>query len=271
MRDLRSSEWVVLAYLLYLVVAAVATRLPAARLRIVLLASALVATLVVLLASLRQTAAIGVIRDWIPGLYVLAGFWLSGLFNQGANEGLEAWLEEIDLALFRRLQVAGAGGLLRPAVTGLLELAYLYCYAVVPGGIAVLYIAGHREAANAYWTPVLAAAYASYGTLPFFVTRPPRSIEPQGSVLRHVPAIRRLNLALLRHASIQVNTLPSGHAAVAFAAALALGGPLPAAGAAFGAVALLISIGAVAGRYHYAVDVVLGALVGVVAACAAGG
>lgn len=50
----------------------------------------------------------------------------------------------------------------------------------------------------------------------------------------------------------------------------ALGGPVPTAGTAFGAVAVAISAGAVAGHYHYAVDVVLGALVGTAAALVAG-
>ena len=265
---MRTSEWIVLGYLLYLAVAARARRLPEARRRAILLVAILVAAVIVGLASRPVTLAMDVARDWAPGIYLLVGFWLSGLFNQGANIELEAWLEEVDLGLWEELGLAAGSARLPRAVSGILEFAYLFCYPVVPGGIAALYLSGHRGQADAYWTAVLAAAYLSYGTLPFFVTRPPRSMERQVSDQQPPRALRRLNLVILRHASIQVNTLPSGHAAVAFAAALALGGPMPLTGAAFGAVACAIAIGAVVGRYHYALDVVLGALVGVLAAFA---
>jgi membrane-associated phospholipid phosphatase len=65
---------------------------------------------------------------------------------------------------------------------------------------------------------------------------------------------------VLNHASIQVNTLPSGHVAAAVAAALAVGTFMPAAGAVIGVLAVSIALAAVLGRYHYAADAVLGAL-----------
>jgi membrane-associated phospholipid phosphatase len=69
----------------------------------------------------------------------------------------------------------------------------------------------------------------------------------------------------VNRASIQVNTLPSGHAAGALATALAVGTIMPFAGIVFLLAALLISIATVMGRYHYVVDTVLGVLVALAA------
>jgi membrane-associated phospholipid phosphatase len=80
-----------------------------------------------------------------------------------------------------------------------------------------------------------------------------------------VAAIRRVNLGLVNRASIQVNTVPSGHAAGALATALAVGSIMPLAGVVFLIAALSISIATVLGRYHYVVDTVLGLLVALAA------
>jgi membrane-associated phospholipid phosphatase len=68
-----------------------------------------------------------------------------------------------------------------------------------------------------------------------------------------------LNLWLLPHASITFATFPSAHVASTMAAALALLCVLPVTGILFLLLSLSIAIGAVVGRYHYAVDVLLGA------------
>jgi membrane-associated phospholipid phosphatase len=80
--------------------------------------------------------------------------------------------------------------------------------------------------------------------------------------------LRRVNLTLVNRASIQVNTLPSGHAAGAFATAIAVGAIMPVAGIVFLLLALSISIATVVGRYHYVVDTVLGVLVAIGASAA---
>jgi hypothetical protein len=69
-----------------------------------------------------------------------------------------------------------------------------------------------------------------------------------------------MNLFILRHASIQLNTFQSAHVASTVAASLVLLQAAPAVGAAFLLVSLSIAAGAVLGRYHYTLDVVLGAL-----------
>lgn len=70
---------------------------------------------------------------------------------------------------------------------------------------------------------------------------------------------------MLNHASNQVNTLPSDHAAGAVAVALALGSLDIAVATLFVVLALMIAVATVVGRYHYTNDSVAGVLVAVLA------
>jgi membrane-associated phospholipid phosphatase len=74
--------------------------------------------------------------------------------------------------------------------------------------------------------------------------------------------VRAFNLWILQRGSIQANTLPSAHVAITGACALSLLrlGPQPA-GLIFLWIAVSIALGAVSGRYHYALDAILGFLV----------
>jgi membrane-associated phospholipid phosphatase len=74
-------------------------------------------------------------------------------------------------------------------------------------------------------------------------------------------AVRRFNAAILNRGSIQVNTVPSGHAAGAVATALAVFDVMPGEGILFLALAAAIVVSTVLGRYHYLVDSLLGVLV----------
>lgn len=147
------------------------------------------------------------------------------------------------------------------ALHAYLELTYLLCYPLVPVAFALLYFSSPAvagEAPDRFWSAVLLAVFICYGLLPWLPTRPPRAFLPAD--IPAASALRRLNLHVLNHASIQVNTLPSGHVAAAVAAALAVGLFMPAAGTVIGVLAVSIAAGAVLGRYHYAADAILGVL-----------
>jgi membrane-associated phospholipid phosphatase len=195
---------------------------------------------------------------------LLAGYHAAGAFYERPNLAFEARLLAIDRRLFafgRALLPQGAKRARQRVVDGLLEAAYLSVYPIIPAGAAVVLLTGSPAAIDRFWTTVLAAGFMCYGTLPWVQTRPPRAIE------RTPPAatslLRGLNLAILERGSVGVNTLPSGHAATAAAVALSVWSSAPDAGSVFAIVAILIAIATVAGRYHYAVDTVLGAVVGV--------
>ena len=136
------------------------------------------------------------------------------------------------------------------------EVAYLFCYPLVPAGFVYLYIAGPAEEIDRFWTAVLLASFSCYGLLPWLPTRPPRALEQ--TVVPSRSRVRLLNLRVLGRASVQLNTFPSAHVAASLATALAVGVRHPSAGLVLGVIALAISLGSVLGRYHYAADALSG-------------
>jgi membrane-associated phospholipid phosphatase len=196
----------------------------------------------------------------VPGALLLAGYWLSGLLFATPQAWLERWLDATDRRTFAALRLDRWLRAVPSWVLELLEAAYVADYMVVGAG-AIICAAAGVEAVSRYWAIVLAAELACYAALPFLRSRPPRVIEPPGVVVRRAPLLRRLNVAILDRASVQANTIPSGHVAGAVAAALAVMAVSTTAGWMLLAIAALIAVSAVVGRYHYAVDCALGALV----------
>ena len=195
----------------------------------------------------------------VPVPVLLAGYWLSGLFFVSPMPRLEESLLRIDERIAHRWAAACP-----PIVREYFELAYLLVYAVVPAGALTLVFAGHAEAVPRFWAVVLLAEFVSYGMLPWLQTRPPRAIEGATPATTS-SALRRFNEAVLQRGSIQVNTLPSGHAAGAVATGLAVASAMPIAGLVFLVLAASIAIATVAGRYHYTIDSVLGVAVAIAA------
>jgi membrane-associated phospholipid phosphatase len=257
---LRTSEWITIAYFAYLLAAAVVRRnRPRSRRRVAGVAAAVVIAVV---AITRFGTPATPLRDWIPLAYVLAGYWLPASFVTSTNQRFERTLLMWDQRRFGIRDANATHELAPRAWVELLELAYLFCYPMIPVGFACLYAAGLHDETDRFWTAVLLAVFGCYGVLPWLPTRPPRAIV--GEPTRSPRVIRRLNLRVLGVASIQLNTFPSGHAAASVATALAVGVRLPFAGLALGLLALGIAIGSVVGRYHYAADALAGAGVGIV-------
>lgn len=200
-----------------------------------------------------------------PGLLLLVGYWLSGFFFRAPQAWLERVLAASDRWFFDTFNVNRALAAVPMFILELLEASYTADYIVVAGGAFVSAPYG-VEAVARYWTIVLAAELACYAALPFLRARPPRALQPPGVMHRRAPALRHFNLAILDRASVQACTIPSGHVAGAVAAALAVMPVSATASVVFLAMSIVIAASATAGRYHYAVDCVLGALVAIVAA-----
>lgn len=196
----------------------------------------------------------------VPSLAVLGTYRASGAFFVTPWLGLERWLLATDDVLLHQSGLLHTYRRAPRIVPEAFEVCYLLVYAVVPAGATVLLVNGRFEALGPYWATVFAAEATCYAALPWLQSRPPRAIEPESSSPPPGP-IRRLNLWLLQRGSIQVNTLPSAHAAGAIAVALAVYSAMPAIGVAFIATAIGITLATVLGRYHYAVDSILGTLV----------
>ena len=199
-----------------------------------------------------------VARDWAPFLYVSVGYYLTGYLFVAPSEALEAWLLRWDRRWFGDPTTRFATW---PWwLIAYLDIIYTLCFVLLPGGYAALALTGHSLRANRYWTMVLAADLGAFAPLSVFQTRPPWAIE-RPAVLA-ASRIHRLASYVVKNATTGVNTFPSGHVAVTIAVALGVFASLPVVGAVLLFCAASIAVACVVGRYHYTVDVLAGAALG---------
>ena len=192
----------------------------------------------------------------LPPMVLLIAYRASGFLWRGPMFGIESALVEADRAL--RVPLI-ARRMPRP-IAEFLELAYGGVYPLIPIALVLHLLFSNNPDADHFWTVVLITDYVCFGMLPLIQTRPPRHLEPNAPWHAR---LRVLNLNILNNASIGMNTVPSGHAAEAVAAALLVLDTPPAVVAWMFFNALAISAGAVFGRYHYAIDALAGWVVAV--------
>jgi membrane-associated phospholipid phosphatase len=105
----------------------------------------------------------------------------------------------------------------------------------------------------------LIATYLCYAITPFVPAYPPRDLAASQPTPARAGKARVFNRWILKHGSIHAISFPSAHVASTFAVSLVLLRFAPILGAVFLFVSIWIALGAVVGRYHYALDVLLGA------------
>ena len=269
---MRTSEWIQAGFAIFLAIAAWLCPLAVRRRRtIALLAGG--AILAVALARLSEfiltPVQSSILRDWLPVPLMLIPYWQAGQFFVAPNQKIQAWLVESDrrlLGFVSQTRWASQSDWKFGRFARLtMEWAYALCYPFATLGLATLYAAGLRRDAGTFWFFVLAPTYFCYVITPFVPALPPRalylareeSLPTESKILRKS---RVFNLWILKHGSIGAISFPSAHVASALAVSLVLLHYLPLAGAIFLFVTFWIAVAAVVGGYHYAVDVVLGAL-----------
>jgi membrane-associated phospholipid phosphatase len=262
---MRTSEWIQIGFAIILAAAAWIQALSAhplpARRRWNITLLAFVPLAVVMLA--RSTAVflppryISVLRDWLTVALFLVPYWQTGQFFQAPNQRIEQRLLAFDRWLMPR--TAGTSGTSRTGLGLALEIAYLFCYPLVPLGLLALYAAGQRSHVASFWLVVLIATYLCYAITPFVPAFPPRDLAPSQPAPAQAGKARVFNRWILKHGSIHAISFPSAHVASTFAVTLVLLRFTPLLGLVFLFVSIWIALGAVVGRYHYALDVLLGA------------
>ena len=266
LRQLWITEWIVCGFFLYLIVLSRLQPLGSGRRRRVLLVGLVCIVLAVMLSQLRPSPSLRVIRDWVPAVYLLQGYWVCGLFFRRPSLGMERRLLAFDTWLFERSGLRRAAARAPRLVASWFEATYLLAYPFVPVGFGVFLALGHRGRADEFWMAPLIAGFTSYGMLPWIQTRPPRALAGDRPLWMPHLALRRLNTTVLQRMSVQVNTCPSGHAATSVAVALSIvAAGAPTTGAGFGIVAASIVAATVLARYHYTIDTLLGLAVGIAA------
>src|SRR5262249_54333841 len=156
-------------------------------------------------------------------------------------DALESWLLMWDRRLLGDPSTRFAGW--PGPFVAYLEVVYMLCFLLLPGGYAALVWSGHSRLANHYWTMVLASDLGAFAPLSVFQTRPPWLIEPKPVLTDK--SVHRLASYMVQNATIRVNTFPSGHVAVSFAIAAALAPSMPVTSAFFLLLSVSISIACV--------------------------
>src|SRR5215471_9573741 len=258
---LRSSEWVVIGYFVY--VAAIAPVFISAPWRATVLAAGVAG--VFCLASFSRA----VVRDFAPLPLMLAAYremdWFTPHVQQHHWEQVwvvwDRWLlNEYGL----RAAIENTG----PLLPGFLELCYLLVYAVAPVALWALYTNGKGGRVKHFWTAYLAGTFCAYALFPYFPSEPPRIAFTGEDMPGVLTPIRHLNLMILGGYGIHSSVFPSAHVSSAFSAAWALLLVLPEKkrfGIGMLIYAVSVSIATVYGRYHYAADVIAGFWVSVAA------
>jgi membrane-associated phospholipid phosphatase len=267
---MRTSEWIQLVSASALAVAAWITSLTSHRLPlrgrwIVTSLAVIVITIVELgrfSASFLSPGHLSILRDCLTVALFLVPYWQTGEFFLQPNLKTQNRLLAFDRWLLPG--IAAKSGTERTATGFLLEVAYLFCYPLVPLSLLAVYMAGLREKVDHFWFVVLMSTYICYAVTPFVPAFPPRSLigdQTDTAPARYTNMGRLLNRWILKRGSIHAISFPSAHVASAFAIALVFLRYTPPIGVVFLVVAVLISLGAVVGRYHYALDVLLGAAI----------
>jgi membrane-associated phospholipid phosphatase len=271
---LRTSEWIQLGFAVVFSIAAWATGLTSRplplRRRWTVTGLAAFAVLAVGIAHLcaaflSQTQFL-VLLDGLTVALFLVPYWQTGQFFLGPDPAIQDRLLAFDRWLLPG--ISSRSGTERNSIGFLLEMAYLSCYPLVPLGLAAVYFDGMRDKIDGFWLVLLVSTYFCYAVTPFVPAFPPRSLI-ENLPLSHEPTKaankgRIFNRWILQHGSIHAISFPSAHVASAFAIAFVLLFYAPGTGIIFFAIAILISLGAVVGRYHYALDVLLGAVTSLV-------
>lgn len=241
---------------------------------ILLLVGALLATLA-WLESGRYSKTISLVRDWVPMALTLGAFREMELFvpmhyNAHCENAWMAW----DQVVLDQWGLKHAIESLGPAIPTFLELCYLLVYGVGTFCLIVLWIQKSRSAADRvyqidrFYVVLLVGTLLAYALFPYFPTRPPRIASPAMDMPATHDVFRRLNLFLLRKATIHSGVFPSAHVSSVFAASWAMFLALPSKkrygwGLLFYAIS--VSLATVYGRYHYAADALAGFAVSLIA------
>lgn len=260
---MRSAEWISIAFFtVFLVVGVLAPLEATKRLKAIVIGVVGIVSAWVL--QFIGGSPVGdVVRNVVPGFFLLMTYWQSGQFFTGSDPRVQTFLSGIDDRWF-----PGVGRLTdslgeRKVLSAYLELAYLMCYPAVPLGLGALYVIGQRQAADMFWTVVLVPTYVCYASTVLFQSLPPWQVDADQGVSLHRSGVRLLTIWVRRTGSIQANTFPSGHVANSLAIALVLLELSPAVGAVFLWVAVSIAVATTVLRYHYTIDAVLGAALAV--------
>ena len=216
----------------------------------------------IIVAVLLYRPRAGLITDWlplasIPFLYAeLPRLALTGL----NDSSVQRWeLSTFDTSPAQEL----AGRWSAPLVSELLHAAYVSYYAIIYVPPVVLYLRGRRESFFSTVAGLMTVFAFCYLTFVVFPVAGPRYLWPPPPGVFDGP-VRRFVLNVLAAGSAKGTAFPSSHVAVATVQSILAFRRSARAGVALSVITTGLALGAVYGGFHYGVDVLAGAGVGLV-------
>ena len=147
---LRMGEKILLGFFVYATLASFVFHLSFRERASLLVLNLTVAAVIIALGKAAKegsSAAFAVLRDWFPAVLVLVAYRESGLFvTPDPTHHLDYLFIRFDRWLLSSRLVLGTLRTLSPWLQYYLEIAYFFCYPMVPLGIGSLYWARAREA-----------------------------------------------------------------------------------------------------------------------------
>jgi len=263
----RTAEKIVIAYFLYLALLAMARALPVTRIALAFLAATVVAG-AFWTATLHPKKWLRVLRDWLPLILILVGYWELQWFAS------DHWVRWQQTWLNWDRQILGAWGLrtaieaFGPLIPALLEAAYLCVYAIPPFCVAALYVFGKPERVDRLLTTLFLGGFCAYALIPLFPAKSPRLAFPGSDLPNFGSFFRSVNVWILDRYDISTGVFPSGHVAVSLSSAFGLWRALPEKrGLSYFlfVMATMVYLATIYSRYHYAADGLASAAIAVIA------
>jgi membrane-associated phospholipid phosphatase len=261
--EIRSSERVIIVFLIYAAAAAVILPVASNVKHLVLLTNLAVILIYALLANSKWTNwmwLLGYVRDWLLlGLILLAYREMGWLALPHSAHGLETRWIVWDRAILRGL--AASVEAFGSALPSVLEIAYALVYALAPFSVAVLYLYRRRDRLDRFLCIFTLGVLLCYAQFPLWPSEPPRILFATENLPAYDTLFRRFNWWTLGNYGIHTSCFPSGHVAAAFSAAFGMRSALPErkwVSRFLMIMALLIAVATVYGRYHYAADAAAG-------------
>lgn len=228
-----------------------------------LVAHAGLAGLTLLAPRLRLRRGLRFLGDFYP---LLAVFWLYlevGFLNSVVGVAHDGTVQRWEEAVFGlQASLAWIRACPWPWLSALLHLGYLSHYLLLPAGSLALWFSGRREAAREALSLVMLTFYLCYGFFLVFPVAGPRYAFPPPDNAASAVGIAAFTNRLVAEGSAWGTAFPSSHVAAGLVAALSTWIHWRRLGACLLPFAVLLSLGTVYGQFHYAVDALAGAALG---------
>ena len=113
------------------------------------------------------------IRGWLGHAYLVAG-----VLDSSPAHPLIRSRRPLRIVAGAQRPVVPDFAISPPAwAASILELSYLLCYVLVPVAFVLVWTSGTMADVDRFWTAVLLSGFLCYASLPWLVSRPPRTLN----------------------------------------------------------------------------------------------